>query len=71
MTQVNRRPPSSGGTQIPVTGRITQTARALKFAMDAVAGSVTCLIDPAPEASALTLDDPVLGLLNGQKCLAW
>ena len=71
IVQVNRRPPSSGNTVISVLGRITQTERTLRFSTSGVVAAVTCIIDPAPEANALTLDDPVRGLLNGDNVFGW
>jgi hypothetical protein len=68
---VNRRPPSSGNTVISVTGRITQTARPLRFSTGGVSASVTCIIDNAPETGAFTLDDPDNGQLDGTHPFAY
>jgi hypothetical protein len=57
---------------ITLTGRVSQVKRALKYSDQGVSGYVECVIDPAPELSALTADDPVRGLLDGtNNILAW
>ena len=61
----------SDGVVISVTGRITQTNRSFQFSTAGVTGSVDCIIDPAPEELALTADDMVRGVLNGQNVMAW
>lgn len=66
----NLRPATAGGKLITVTGRITQTSRSGRFSLDGVTSSITCVIDIAPETAVLTLDDPVLGQLDGN-ILAW
>jgi hypothetical protein len=71
MVTVNRRPQSYGAPAITVTGRITQVERAFQFAAEGVTGTITCLVDPAPEEHALTLDDPVRGLTGDGNVLGW
>jgi hypothetical protein len=72
MVQVNIRPVTDSPLVIAITGRISQTERTLKNGEDGqVAATLTLVIDPAPEASALTCDDPVRGQLNGTNVLAW
>jgi hypothetical protein len=68
---INLRPATAGGQLFTVTGRITQTSRTRVFSLDQVEGSVTCVIDTAPDLNALTADDPVRGQLNSENCLAW
>ena len=70
MVTVSRRQ-GSASPLISVTGRITQTDRTLQYDEGGVTGSITCIIDPAPEYGALTADDPVRGLLNGENILGW
>lgn len=68
---INIRPATAGGQLVSITGRITQTSRALQFSQDGVAGSLTGVMDAAPELSVLTCDDPVRGQLDGENALAW
>ena len=70
MVTVNRRQFTSTPL-ISVTGRVTHTERALQYDLSGITGSVTCLIDPAPEEFALACDDTVRGLLNGTDVLGW
>lgn len=71
--QVNYRPVTAGGKLFTVTGRISQTSRSFSYgAMTGqVTASLTLLIDPMPEQSVLTADDPVLGQLDGTHILGW
>ncbi|MGH3120141.1 MAG: hypothetical protein ACRDND_03775 [Streptosporangiaceae bacterium] len=72
MCQLNLRPVTDAPLVITITGRISQTARTLKFGEDGtVTAKIDVVVDPAPEYSALTCDDPVRGQLNGQNVLAW
>jgi hypothetical protein len=69
---IARRP--FGTSTVPlifITGRITQTERSFEFSAASTVASVTCMVDPCPEENALTLDDPVRGLLNGDNILGW
>ena len=70
MVTVNRRQ-FSATPLITVTGRITQTNRTLQYDASGITGSVTCIIDPAPEEDALTCDDTVRGQLNGTDVFGW
>lgn len=68
----NLRMPTAGGQLLTITGRVTQTTRDLSFDTDGgVTGSVTCVIDNAPELAALTADHPALGLLGVGNRLPW
>ena len=68
---VNWRPPTAQGLLVTATGRVSQTTRDLKWSLDGCAGTVSLLIDVAPETSVLTWDDPVRGQLTGTYPLAW
>jgi hypothetical protein len=70
LATVNIRPVTSGGQLVSITGRITQTTRTFTFGNPS-AGTCMCLIDSAPEASALTADSPTFGLLNGTNVIGW
>lgn len=70
MVTVTRRPPTSGEV-FTFIGRISQHQRTIVAAPGGSTASITVTIDPAPEASVLTLDDSVFGLLNGTNRLAW
>jgi hypothetical protein len=67
---VTRRPPVSGQAYT-FTGRVSQVSRSVLMGAGGTKGSATVTVDPAPEASVLTLDDPVRGLLDGTNALAW
>jgi hypothetical protein len=71
MTVVNRRSVGAAAPEISVTGRITQTQRTYTFSGSGTAGSLTCIVDAAPEEDALTCDDPVRGQLTGGNILGW
>lgn len=73
MVTVNVRLPTAVTSPlISLTARITQTTRSSQFAIDQrPAAKIACVLDFAPEYSALTCDDPVRGLLNGSNVLAW
>lgn len=70
MVTVTRRPPTSGET-FTFVGRISQHQRTIVAGTGGSTASITVTIDPAPEASVLTLNDSVYGLLNGTNRLAW
>ena len=71
MVQVNLRPPTMPGVTIALLGRLTQIQRQAAFALDGVAGAVTCALDYAPEQNILTADDSVRGQLTGANVLGW
>lgn len=68
---VNWRPPTNAGQLVTVTGRISQVQRDIRFGSSGITGSITCLVDPAPEIFTLTVNDPVRGQLNGTNILGW
>jgi hypothetical protein len=70
MVTVNRREFSSTPL-ISVTGRVTQVQRRLQMDESGSAGSVTLVIDAAPEENALTADDAVRGQLTGSNVFGW
>jgi hypothetical protein len=71
MVVVNLRMPTASAQLVSITGRITQTNRNFQFDATALVATLTALVDLAPEDSALTVDDPILGQLNGINILAW
>jgi hypothetical protein len=72
MVQVNLRLPTAATSPlISLVARITQTQRTGQFSQDGTSATIACVLDFAPEYTALICDDPVRGLLNGQNVLAW
>jgi hypothetical protein len=72
MVQVSVRPPTAATSPlISLVARVTQTNRSTEFSQSAAAGSVTCVLDFAPEYNALTCDDAARGLLNGSNVIGW
>jgi hypothetical protein len=72
MVTVNLRPPTAATSPlVSITARVTQTTRNVQFSQQATTGSVTCVLDYAPEENSLICDDPVRGLLNGSNVIGW
>jgi hypothetical protein len=72
MVQVNVRVPTAVTSPlVSMTARITQTQRKSQYAQGAVSATIACVLDFAPEYSALTCDDPVRGLLGGANVMPW
>jgi hypothetical protein len=71
MVTVNLRPPTAAVQLVAITARVTQTSRSVQFSQETTTGSVTCVLDYAPEENSLICDDPVRGLLNGTNVIGW